>query len=150
VPPRGGGFIGEAVKVWREKGLDDPATKDRLMDLWVRAEVLRLTNIRASHMRAVGTPGPEGSIGKIVSAHNKAHAYWAISGRNVPTDAFDVKLAATPRDAARHFALKWQMKAARLESDSKDGLPEVAAGLTQTAEALYALTLDADQWALRE
>jgi alkylation response protein AidB-like acyl-CoA dehydrogenase len=73
IPPRGGGFIGEAVKVWRERGLDDPATKDRLMDLWVRAEVLRLTNIRASQLRAVGTPGPEGSIGKIVSADlNKA------------------------------------------------------------------------------
>jgi alkylation response protein AidB-like acyl-CoA dehydrogenase len=73
IPPRGGGFIGEAVKVWRERNLDDPATKDRLMDLWVRAEVLRLTNIRASQLRAVGTPGPEGSIGKIVSADlNKA------------------------------------------------------------------------------
>jgi alkylation response protein AidB-like acyl-CoA dehydrogenase len=73
IPPRGGGFIGEAVKVWRERNVDDPATKDRLMDLWVRAEVLRLTNIRASQLRAVGTPGPEGSIGKIVSADlNKA------------------------------------------------------------------------------
>jgi alkylation response protein AidB-like acyl-CoA dehydrogenase len=73
IPPRGGGFIGEAVKVWRDRNLDDPATKDRLMDLWVRAEVLRLTNIRASQLRAVGTPGPEGSIGKIVSADlNKA------------------------------------------------------------------------------
>jgi alkylation response protein AidB-like acyl-CoA dehydrogenase len=73
IPARGGGFIGEAVKVWKDKGLDDPATKDRLMDLWVRAEVLRLTNIRASQLRAVGTPGPEGSIGKVVSADlNKA------------------------------------------------------------------------------
>ena len=38
------------------------------MKLWVRAEVLRLTNMRASQMRAVGTPGPEGSIGKLPSA----------------------------------------------------------------------------------
>ena len=38
------------------------------MALWVRAEVLRLTNIRASQLRAVGTPGPEGSIGKAMSA----------------------------------------------------------------------------------
>ena len=35
------------------------------MQLWIRAEVLRLTNIRASQNRAVGTPGPEGSIGKL-------------------------------------------------------------------------------------
>jgi alkylation response protein AidB-like acyl-CoA dehydrogenase len=38
------------------------------MKLWIRAEVLRLTNIRASHLRAQGTPGPEGSIGKVVMA----------------------------------------------------------------------------------
>jgi alkylation response protein AidB-like acyl-CoA dehydrogenase len=34
----------------------------------VRSEVLRLTNIRASQLRSVGTPGPEGSIGKVMSA----------------------------------------------------------------------------------
>jgi len=68
VPARGGGFIGEAVKIWRKLGCDDPAKRDRLMDLWVKAEVSRLTNIRASHLRAAGNPGPEGSIGKIASA----------------------------------------------------------------------------------
>jgi alkylation response protein AidB-like acyl-CoA dehydrogenase len=68
VPPRGGGFIGEAVKIWKKVGGGDAAKRDKLMDLWVKAEVLRLTNIRASHLRAAGNPGPEGSIGKIVSA----------------------------------------------------------------------------------
>ncbi len=34
--------------------------------------MLRLTNIRASQMRSVGTPGPEGSVSKILAAeHNK-------------------------------------------------------------------------------
>jgi len=69
VPPRGGGFIGEAVKIWKKVGGGDAAKRDKLMDLWVKAEVLRLTNIRASHLRAAGNPGPEGSIGKIVSAN---------------------------------------------------------------------------------
>ena len=68
VPAKGAGFIGEAVKVWKERGLDDPAKRDELMALWTRAEVLRLTNIRASQLRSVGTPGPEGSIGKAMSA----------------------------------------------------------------------------------
>jgi alkylation response protein AidB-like acyl-CoA dehydrogenase len=68
IPSKGAGFIGEAVKVWKDKGITDPARKDELMALWVRAEVLRLTNIRASQLRAVGTPGPEGSIGKAMSA----------------------------------------------------------------------------------
>ncbi len=68
IPAKGSGFIGEAVKAWRERGHAEPALKDELMSLWIRAEVLRLTNIRASQLRAVGNPGPEGSIGKAMSA----------------------------------------------------------------------------------
>jgi alkylation response protein AidB-like acyl-CoA dehydrogenase len=68
VPPRGGGFIGEAMKVWRQRADHDTVHRDRLTDLWIKAEVLRLTNIRAQQLRAVGNPGPEGSIGKILSA----------------------------------------------------------------------------------
>jgi alkylation response protein AidB-like acyl-CoA dehydrogenase len=68
IQPRGGGFIGEAVKVWKQKGCTDPARRDELMKLWIRAEVLRLTNIRAQQLRSVGTPGPEGSIGKAAAA----------------------------------------------------------------------------------
>ncbi len=68
IPSKGSGFIAEAVKQWREHGHDDAALKDELMALWTRAEVLRLTNIRASQLRLVGTPGPEGSIGKAMSA----------------------------------------------------------------------------------
>ncbi|MGH9084828.1 MAG: acyl-CoA dehydrogenase family protein [Acidimicrobiales bacterium] len=68
IPAKGSGFIGEAVKVWKARGVDDTALRDQLTKLWIRAEVLRLTNIRASQLRAVGNPGPEGSIGKAMSA----------------------------------------------------------------------------------
>ncbi|HEX2039716.1 MAG TPA: acyl-CoA dehydrogenase family protein [Acidimicrobiales bacterium] len=68
VAPRGGGLIGEVVKVWKDRGHQDPAVRDRLMSLWIRAEVLRLTNIRASQLRAIGNPGPEGSISKSAMA----------------------------------------------------------------------------------
>jgi alkylation response protein AidB-like acyl-CoA dehydrogenase len=79
VPGRGGGFIGEAVKVWKEHG-GSAAQRDELMQLWVRAEVLRLTNIRAQQLRSAGTPGPEGSIGKSASAElNKAISSFAVS-----------------------------------------------------------------------
>jgi alkylation response protein AidB-like acyl-CoA dehydrogenase len=72
-PAKGGGFIGEAMKVWKASGSADPVQRDRITDLWIKAEVLRLTNIRAGQLRAKGTPGPEGSIGKILSADlNKA------------------------------------------------------------------------------
>jgi alkylation response protein AidB-like acyl-CoA dehydrogenase len=79
IPSRGGGFIGEAVKVWKQRGLADPTQRDGLMRLWVQAEVLRLTNIRASQLRAVGNPGPEGSIGKSASAElNKAISAFTV------------------------------------------------------------------------
>jgi alkylation response protein AidB-like acyl-CoA dehydrogenase len=45
------------------------------MKLWARAEVLRLTNIRAGQMRKVGVPGPEGSIGKMESANLNKDVY---------------------------------------------------------------------------
>ena len=45
------------------------------MKLWVRAELLRLTNIRASQNRKMGDPGPEGSIGKMASAELNKETY---------------------------------------------------------------------------
>jgi len=51
------------------------AVRDDLMRLWIRAELLRLTNIRAGQMRKVGAPGPEGSIGKMASADLNKDTY---------------------------------------------------------------------------
>ena len=49
------------------------STRDDVVRLWIQAEILRLTNIRASQARKMGDPGPEGSIGKLASAElNKA------------------------------------------------------------------------------
>ncbi len=66
-PPRGSGPIGHLVDLWREVG-GGPVAKDRLVNLWAQAEALRLTNIRAAQARSAGTPGPEGSLGKIMAA----------------------------------------------------------------------------------
>jgi alkylation response protein AidB-like acyl-CoA dehydrogenase len=77
--PRGGGFIGEAMKLWREYGHDDPSRRDGLMKLWCRAEALRLTSQRANAARRLGTPGPEGSIAKLAGAElNKAITEYCI------------------------------------------------------------------------
>ena len=75
IPPRGSGPIRDAVRVWSSMppGMRTADRLDRLMSLWSRAETLRLTNIRAGQLRKAGTPGPEGSIGKMESANlNKA------------------------------------------------------------------------------
>ncbi|GIU93499.1 MAG: acyl-CoA dehydrogenase [Acidimicrobiia bacterium] len=65
VGPRGSGAIEAAVEAWKAKERNDPAVRDELMSLWVEAEVLRLTNLRARELARAGTPGPEGSTAKI-------------------------------------------------------------------------------------
>ena len=76
-PERGSGPIAEAVSIWRDElGVGrDPAAKDRLMKLWIEAEALRLTNLRASHNRKAGNPGPEGSIAKLMFAEVNKRIY---------------------------------------------------------------------------
>lgn len=70
IPQRGSGAIRDAVRLWESRADAErtPELRDRLMQLWSRAEVLRLTNIRAGQSRKMGVPGPEGSIGKMASA----------------------------------------------------------------------------------
>ena len=77
IPQKGSGPIREAVRLWQQKPVEsqDLATKDQLMKLWIRAEVARLTNIRAGQSRKMGVPGPEGSIGKMASADLNKETY---------------------------------------------------------------------------
>jgi alkylation response protein AidB-like acyl-CoA dehydrogenase len=70
IPQKGSGPVSSLVKTWRALPAErrNAAELDEVMKLWSRAEVLRLTNIRANQMRKMGDPGPEGSIGKMASA----------------------------------------------------------------------------------
>jgi alkylation response protein AidB-like acyl-CoA dehydrogenase len=73
VPPRSSGLIGEALKIWRQRwstrgDAHAIAVRSDLMKSWVRNEVGRLTNWRASDLRRAGTPGPEGSVAKLAFA----------------------------------------------------------------------------------
>jgi alkylation response protein AidB-like acyl-CoA dehydrogenase len=76
-PAKGSGAIAEAVRIWREEPHVDrsPVHRDRLVDLWIRAEALRLTNIRAGQNRKAGNPGPEGSIAKLMFAEVNKDVY---------------------------------------------------------------------------
>jgi alkylation response protein AidB-like acyl-CoA dehydrogenase len=69
VHPRGSGLIAVAMRMYADHASDvGPAARDELARLWIDAEVNRLTNIRASQARKQGTPGPEGSVGKLAMA----------------------------------------------------------------------------------
>ncbi|MDE0803335.1 MAG: acyl-CoA dehydrogenase family protein [Acidimicrobiales bacterium] len=76
IPRRGSGAVGEVRKVFEKHvAADDVARRDEFMKLWIRADVNRLTNIRASQNRKVGNPGPEGSVGKLGSAELNKDLY---------------------------------------------------------------------------
>jgi alkylation response protein AidB-like acyl-CoA dehydrogenase len=67
--PREGGMIAPVAKTWRERPeLRTPELHDRLLGMWVEAEVARLSAERVRQQLAVGAPGPEGSGLKLAFA----------------------------------------------------------------------------------
>jgi alkylation response protein AidB-like acyl-CoA dehydrogenase len=67
--PREGGMIGPVSKTWRER--PESRTHDlhqRLLKLWVEAEVARLTGERLRQQLVAGQPGPEGAGMKLAFA----------------------------------------------------------------------------------
>ncbi|KJY25340.1 acyl-CoA dehydrogenase family protein [Streptomyces katrae] len=67
--PREGGMIAPVAAAWRERpGLRTHALHQRLLGLWVEAEVARLTAERLRQQLAAGQPGPEGSGMKLTFA----------------------------------------------------------------------------------
>src|SRR3989440_76467 len=60
--PREGGMVGVVADTWRERPeLRTPDLHERLLRLWVEAEVTRLAGQRLRQQLAAGHPGPEGS-----------------------------------------------------------------------------------------
>jgi len=73
---RGAGTISEAVQLWASRpDLQTPVLRDRLTQLWLRAEAQRLTSERSRASATSGDPGPEGSIGKMVGAELNQRIY---------------------------------------------------------------------------
>jgi alkylation response protein AidB-like acyl-CoA dehydrogenase len=66
---RGSGAIGDAVALWHSRPTRQTlAGRDQLTRLWAEAEAHRLTILRAQRGSDQGAPGPEGSVGKLISA----------------------------------------------------------------------------------
>jgi alkylation response protein AidB-like acyl-CoA dehydrogenase len=67
--PREGGMIGVLAQAWRDRPeLRTADLHDKVMTLWVEAEVTRLMGERLRQQLAVGAPGPEGSGMKLAFA----------------------------------------------------------------------------------
>jgi alkylation response protein AidB-like acyl-CoA dehydrogenase len=68
--PRSAGPIGSALRLWQASTDRDEARRDRVASLWVEAEVVRLTAVRAQQSAEAGIPGPELSTGKLAATEN--------------------------------------------------------------------------------
>jgi alkylation response protein AidB-like acyl-CoA dehydrogenase len=70
---RGSGPIRDLLALWEQRRDELSETeqiiwRDRVATLWIDAEIIRLTNARAKASAVGGSPGPEGSVGKLASA----------------------------------------------------------------------------------
>ena len=81
---------------------------------------------------------------------------WIICG-DLPTDLVDSSVASTPREAARYFAMKWQLEMARHDDLSGQitirpipDLRQPGEQLAESAEALYELADDEKWWGQQE
>jgi alkylation response protein AidB-like acyl-CoA dehydrogenase len=78
VAQRESGPIGDLMRLWRglpEDRRRDPVSRDQVAALWTEAEVLRLTNLRATQNRKAGVAGPEGSVSKLAFAEVNQRIY---------------------------------------------------------------------------
>jgi alkylation response protein AidB-like acyl-CoA dehydrogenase len=83
VPKKGTGTVAVLVDTWAKNQPDVSSPdyrvkRDRVAGLWARAEILRLTNWRARQTAKGGTPGPEGSVGKLISAELNKEIYECV------------------------------------------------------------------------
>jgi alkylation response protein AidB-like acyl-CoA dehydrogenase len=66
---REAGMIGVVAGTWRARPeRRTPQLQDRLLRLWVEAEVARVTGVQLAQKLASGQPGPEGSMMKLLFA----------------------------------------------------------------------------------
>jgi alkylation response protein AidB-like acyl-CoA dehydrogenase len=71
---KGAGGISQVVQLWQSRkagalsATQEVLMRDRVTRAWMDNELLRITNQRARAAQKSGTPGPEGSVGKLAQA----------------------------------------------------------------------------------
>ncbi|HEV2110587.1 MAG TPA: DUF4826 family protein [Gammaproteobacteria bacterium] len=92
-------------------------------------------------------------LGRVWPKHGASPKLWVITGV-VPTDHAEAGAARNCREAARYFALKWQLEAARLGqgnsapavSDEPIDWNEMGNNIARRAEWLHNLMQDERRW----
>jgi hypothetical protein len=93
-------------------------------------------------------------LGRVWPKHGTSPKLWVITGV-VPTDHAEAGAGKNCRDAARYFALKWQLEAARLDQGKGNGgkkdadqidWEDVSSNISGRAEWIYSLVNDDRRW----
>ncbi len=113
------------IKAQVDSALKELMQRDAFDDLFVEAKPAWVLPFRVL-------------IGRIRKPRDSSGFKWFICGE-LPTDHLGSSAASTPRDAARHFALQWQLEAARQQDSAQEEL-------AQSAEALYELVEHDHLW----
>lgn len=112
-------------------------------NLWARAALLsiceRLIEMdrvgRDAHAEVAWTVPHASLIARVRCPTRPGKDLWATGG-DLPVDSIAVELASGPREAARHFFLRWQLESARLESLGGDAKAAGEGGWRQSADSL--------------
>jgi hypothetical protein len=130
----------EELKSWY-KGVLDSVVREMIRSGIIAGAAVEVAPVWAVPNRLL--------IAKVWEVSRKSSFVWAIAGGDWITDHINGSLATNPRDAARHFSLKWQMDADRMLEMAKTKTPDentranvetVVNKLIHQAESLYELT----------
>ena len=139
----------EALKKWFKPILDD-VVKEMIARKAIVGAAVEASPVWAFQFQIL--------IAKVWGMSQKNRFIWTISGEGVITYHIAGSMAATPKHAARHFALKWQMDADRLRQLGSSKSPVANTGmhmgnyadkLIKDAESLYELTEREEIWILK-
>lgn len=142
-----------------ESGADQAALKswykgllDRLVPDLVKAGAITGAAVEA---RPVWAAPEQILIARVWNAAQKSQFIWAIVVKDVVTDHIAGSAAASAKEAARHFSLKWQMDADRLLRAVGESVQDEAAAaeirnyarrLVALAEQMYELSQQEEVW----
>jgi hypothetical protein len=115
---------------WIRKQLDSAV--EQLIDLGAVSD-------RVAEARPVWSLPGKIVLGQIRDSDDPKSFKWFVSG-DVRTDFIDGNIAAAPRDALRHFSLKWQLDVGRYTD------PAAADRLIGHAEELYDMVEEDRLW----
>ena len=128
------------------------AELDKVVDRMIKEKAVTGVAIDAAPMWAVPN---QVLIARVWSAAQKSQFIWTISGPGVITDHIRGSMAVGPKEAARHFSLKWQVDAENLQKSADNPsmketvraeLKNQASKLVSDAEALFDLTMRDEIW----